>query len=381
MRKISYVMLSVLLAMVMVTFSYANTSVEAIGYGTTELQAKNDALRNAVEQAAGVKIFSETVVKDFVALQDVLITESFGFVTAYEVVSSKPKAQEQGFEVKVRATVSKNVNQEWARIRVILEQKGNPSIMFCLKESLDGQELVVPMGEFHLVQKFKNLGFKVIDRQLAQETKELQKQVAGLDQNYDGIIALAAKQGADLVVFGMLEGNFAKYVDWYDGIQGNVYSYNFRTKIVRTDTAQVIGSLSQTFQTNPKDYTTVQYSRLTAGKAGLTEIVGDRYLRPMLADMLKTWIRELQDGSELVLIVSNVKFKLRDAVLESLRSVPDLITSVSIDYYRNQRLELRIKSKLNVDDLAQRMESIKTLPLQVVELKKNWLEVRYNAAD
>lgn len=357
-------------------FVYADITVEATGYGRTEQQARHDALRNAVEQAAGVKIFSESVVRDFVALSDVLVAESFGMVTGYEVVAKEEKSKDQIWEVRVKANVSKDVNAQWAKIRVVLEQKGSPSIMFCLKETLDGQELPYPTGEYQLVQKFKDLGFKIIDRQWAQETRNLQKQVYNLEQNYDALVSLASKRGADLVVIGLLEGNFTQFVDWYDGVQGILHTYNFRTKIVRTATSQVIGSLSQTLQVSPKDYNTLQYSRDAAGKAGFAEIIREQYVQPMLVDMLKTWIHEIQDGGEISLVVSNVRFMDRNKIIDTLRNLPELISTVHIDHYRNQRLELRVKSKINAEELADKIEKIKELPLEVVELKKNWLEVR-----
>jgi hypothetical protein len=358
-------------------FLAADITVETTGYGSSEEQARHDALRNAVEQAAGVKIFSTSLVRDFVALQDVLITESFGLVTSYEVLGKEEKSKDKIWEVKVRAAVSKDIDTQWAKIRVVLEQKGNPSIMFCLKETLDGQELPYPTAEYQLVQKLKELGFKVIDRQWAEDTRLLQKQIYNVEQNYDGVVSLASKHGADLIVIGLLEGNFTQFVDWYEGVQGILHTYNFRTKVIRTATAQMVGSITKTFQPAAKDYTTLQYSREAAGKAGFAEIMREQYLQPMLVDMVKTWINEIQDGAELSLIVSNVKFLERNKVLDTLRNQADIISAVYIDHYRNQRLELRVKAKVSAEDLADKMEKIKDLPLEVVELKKNWLEVRY----
>lgn len=349
-------------------------TVEAIGFGMTEGQAKNDALRNAVEQGAGVKIFSQTEVQNFVALKDVLVSETIGLVTSYQVLSSVNKGKNQGWEVKVKAEVSKEVSSQWAKMKIILQQKGNPSVMFCIKESLDAQELPQPTGEYQLMNKFKNLGFKIVDRQYVQEAKELQKQLYTLDQNPEGIIAIASKQGADLLVVGFLEGAFVQYMQMYGDIQQIIHNYIFRTKIIRTDTGEVIGSITEKYNTNRSS---MLFSRETAGRAGFADIIGEKYIQPMMVDMLKVWIKDVQEGAEMELIISNVEFRMRKKILETLENLPDLITWVRVNHYRNKRLELRIKSKLNSEELAEKMEQIPGLRLEVAELQKNRLELNY----
>ena len=347
-------------------------SVVVTGQGMGFEQAKNEALRTAVEQVVGTKIFSESAVKDFVAVKDVVITESFGLVTSYKVLERKKG--KDFWEVKIRADVTKDVRSKWDKIKVILEQKGNPKIMFCIKESLDGQILNHPTGEYQLVQKFNELGFEVIDRQMSADTKELQKKIYSMDQNHQGIVAVSSKHGADLVVIGMLEGNFTKYQDWYGDVQQIIHTYHFRTKVIRTDTAQIIGSLTKDYR---RMYDSVQYSRQSAGKAGFAAVIKSQYIQPMITNMVSSWIRDAMQGTSMTLVISNVKFKYRKKILEKLQSMPDLITKVQVEHYRNRRLTLRIKSKMNTESLAEKMEEIQGLPLEVVELKKNILEVKY----
>ena len=231
------------------SLSILNADIEVIstGFGETFYQAKNDALRNAVEQGAGVKIFSQTEVKDFVALKDVLVSESFGLVTGYDLLSRRNTGQ--GWEVKIKARVTKQVGKKWAKIKIILQQKGNPSIMFCIKENYNGSPLSHPIGEYQLVNKFKNLGFKVIDRQWHQETKNLQQKLYSLDQNAQGLTAIASKRGADLLVFGFFEGKFTKMMNFYGNMKQIMHNYIFRTKIVRTDTAQIVSAITKNYTT------------------------------------------------------------------------------------------------------------------------------------
>ena len=51
-------------------------SVSVTGTGLTATEAENDALRNAVEQAVGVWVDSETLVRNHVLLRDEIYTKS-----------------------------------------------------------------------------------------------------------------------------------------------------------------------------------------------------------------------------------------------------------------------------------------------------------------
>ena len=346
--------------------------VEATGYGRNFQSAKEDALRNAVEKGIGIRIFSETMIQNFKAIKDVIHTESFGIVRNYEILYKQNKG-DQGWQVKIKALVAKDIRSKWDKIRVIIEQKGNPKIMFCIKEIINNRPLTHPIGEYQLVQKFNELGFIVIDRKSFEDTRELQKQIYNLEQNYDGIISISSERGADLLVMGILEGNFSQYQEGYGGVWNIVYTYHLRTKIIRTDTAQIIGSTSKTFQ---KIYDSLQYNVKSAGKAGLNSIIRRQYIKPMIVDMIKTWIRE--KGTLIKVIISNVKYNLRKKILEKLRAHSS-VRSVRIEHYRNKRLKLSIKSNLNTEQLASKLENVENLPLEVIELKKNTLELRYKA--
>lgn len=362
---------------VLVGIVYAD-NIESIGYGPTENQAKNDALRTAIETVAGTKIFSESVFKNFPALQDTLLAASFGLVTSYEVLAREEKGQDKGWEVKVKATLADDVRGQWDKLHLVLAQKGSPSIMFCIKETLDGKESLYPASETQLTQKFKELGFRVIDRQWYEKTAKMQKHIANLEQNYDAVVALASQQGADMVVVGMLEGNFNQYLEWYGGLQKVLHSYNFRAKVIRTDTAQVVASAATQYVTQ---YDSLVHSRSSAGKAGLLEIAKNQYIESMLADIVKTWITEEFQGREVIIVVSNVKFRAHRRILESLQNLQSLITVLGVANYRNERLELMAKSKMPLGDLAAKIEKIEGLPLEVVQLETNKMEVRYAGAE
>lgn len=79
-------------------------TVVASGEGLSRDQAVQSALRNAVAQAAGVAVQSETKMENFVTISDAVATRAQGYVTKYDVVSEKKLVDATA--ITVRATVS-----------------------------------------------------------------------------------------------------------------------------------------------------------------------------------------------------------------------------------------------------------------------------------
>jgi hypothetical protein len=84
---------------------FAQTSeVDARGFGVKREDALQDALRNAVSQAVGVVISSNTKVENFEVLQDAISTKTEGYIASYKVLREGPA---QGrYEINVKAIVS-----------------------------------------------------------------------------------------------------------------------------------------------------------------------------------------------------------------------------------------------------------------------------------
>jgi hypothetical protein len=79
-------------------------TVEAKGIGVLREDALQDALRNAVGQAAGVSMASQTVVENFMVLKDAIATNTKGYISEYDVVDETRTGS--GYEVTVKAAVS-----------------------------------------------------------------------------------------------------------------------------------------------------------------------------------------------------------------------------------------------------------------------------------
>ncbi len=67
-------------------YSQRSSEVEAKGLGITRQDALSDAMRNAIGQAVGVALTSQTRVEDFIVIQDAINTRAEGYIESYNVI-------------------------------------------------------------------------------------------------------------------------------------------------------------------------------------------------------------------------------------------------------------------------------------------------------
>lgn len=96
------------------------TEVEAKGYGIERNDALQDALRNAIGQAAGVSISSETNVENFIVVKDAVATRTQGYINSYNIINEAKLSQ--GYEITVNAKVALSVLK--ADMKLLAKQIG-----------------------------------------------------------------------------------------------------------------------------------------------------------------------------------------------------------------------------------------------------------------
>jgi hypothetical protein len=86
------------------SFAQNTMDVEAKGVGVKRDDALQDALRNAIGQAAGVAMTSSTQVENFVVIKDAIASKTSGYIVSYNVTKEVPFPDR--YELTVSAKVS-----------------------------------------------------------------------------------------------------------------------------------------------------------------------------------------------------------------------------------------------------------------------------------
>lgn len=94
--------------------AWAANSTVMTGQGTTKDEAIQDAIRNAVESATGVFVYSASEVKDFKLVRDQIVTASRGYVKDYKLLS---ESKGEGI-----VFVTLNVSVDTAAIKSVIKR-------------------------------------------------------------------------------------------------------------------------------------------------------------------------------------------------------------------------------------------------------------------
>ena len=98
--------ITVLILLFVSSFLVAQNFVEAKGVGLNRNDALQDALRNAISQAVGVNLRSETKVENFMIVSDAIASNTSGYIKKYNILKEVPFPDR--FEVTVQADVTIN---------------------------------------------------------------------------------------------------------------------------------------------------------------------------------------------------------------------------------------------------------------------------------
>uniref|UniRef100_UPI00404AA8DC hypothetical protein n=1 Tax=Flavobacterium sp. TaxID=239 RepID=UPI00404AA8DC len=97
----------VLLVLLLVSYlTIAQNLVEAKGVALNRNDALQDALRNAISQAVGVNLRSETRVENFMVVSDAIASNTSGYIKKYNILKEVPFPDR--FEVTIQAEVTIN---------------------------------------------------------------------------------------------------------------------------------------------------------------------------------------------------------------------------------------------------------------------------------
>ncbi|CAN2040805.1 Flagellar assembly protein T N-terminal domain-containing protein [Candidatus Magnetomoraceae bacterium gMMP-15] len=211
--------------------------VIVVGQDLTRQAAINQAIRSAVEQAAGSYVHSETRITNSRLDFDKIISESAGYIRHYDILAEGKDPIDNSFKVRLRVEVnehklhsflndflqdtrSQKAFQETSfdqrRIIVLYKRRTTHD----LHHSSKGVQTLIDLVQ----DRLKGYGFRVF---LRDELIRIKKRVSDLMLDEETAITLARQEDADAVVLINIDAGSRKTSDGYNivssGIALNAY--------------------------------------------------------------------------------------------------------------------------------------------------------------
>jgi len=289
-----------------------NTTAEGVGViidentATARDQAIQDALRLAVEQAAGTMVSSETLVQNYEVLRDQIYSQSQGYIRHYEVTDESREGNL--YRVTVQAAVAQgNLKSDLGALGLLMARKNMPRVMIMVAEQNVGMHYYsywwgvkastadLSITENVLMERLTRKGFHIVDHAVTSNTLAIKDPYKIESLSNDAVRTIGNLYDAEVVIYGKALSKLAGSVM---GSSMKSAQADVSLRVVNTDTGQVIASANH-------HAAAVHPNEVTAGTEALklaTEAITDQ----LLDQVVSRWSQDVSSGSLIRLVVSDI---------------------------------------------------------------------------
>lgn len=357
----------------MLAYGEDSTVVKAEGVGDItagrESRARDtaieDALHKAVEQAIGIFIQSETVVKNSMLINDEIIARSKGYIQKYVIVGESNDGSI--YRITVEATVSSDkLQDDLAAIGLLMARKHKPRVMVVIPEHHLTKRIPDPPGETEIVKKLLEKGFKMVDRSQVAKIRYNDQVSAAIKGDSALAVKIGQQYGAEVVIIGEAFSESAGA-----GIGGMVSCRaRVEARAVKTDTGEIVAA-------DGKYATGLDITEAIAGKKALQQAGGE--LADYLAEqILAKWSSDVTNTNSVELIVSGVNYaqfaQLKSALTSSVRGVRGIHQRTFTGNRAVMEVDLKGDVQAFADDLAQK--DFKGFAVEVSDFSASRVELK-----
>lgn len=336
-------------------------------------EAKNAALRAAVEQASGVRIDADTVAVNNQLVRDQVFANTSGYVKSFEVIS-KPKSDKGVVTVTVKANViTDNLDRDIEAARDVVKRMGRPSIVIVI------QEQSVPPGQNGpvntevtatvLTDAFKADGWDIKDAQAMNKSLKLD-----MKEVHDLLKANYVLYGHTTVRHLVFDDNVANQLT-KSATNFFPVSAQYDLSLAATDSERQLVKVAGQLQWKPAMGSAVISYETTANnviRSKKDEIVGS-----VRRAVLEHFRSEQMNGKQISLSVSGLEnFGAVKDFKKSIEAIKGMKEATQ-DTFSNGKATFKLMYSGTVDDLANEVEAatFKKKKLNVVSATGNTLEV------
>ncbi len=293
-------------------------------------KAKDDALRNCVQQVATTVVTAATEADQAQLLSDKIYSHSVGYVRRFQILDDKQDGNT--WVTKLRCDVSEGkLDEDLLAFGIAYRRAGMPRVLVLVAEQAinasqasgwwqgGGNAADLRVVENAFMDRMVKSGFTFVDAEVLQGKVKLE--AIGADPNVAQAREIGVKSGAELVIIGRA---IAKPLGEIPIDNGTFYSSvaNVSARAVRTDTGEVVAAA---------EFTSVAgkgFEQATAGRNALSE-AGRQLAREMFTRVGKVWTREQSGVKRLSMTVKGVDdygrlAAFKNVLVNSVRGVKDV---------------------------------------------------------
>lgn len=315
-------------------------------------QAKQDALRRAVEQACGVFISGQTQTKDYAAVYDKAMAQAQGYISEFKITASRV---ENGISYcTVNALVSlKSFEEEWARLLHTLESEDNPRCIVVIIEDSNVDDANPPspggVAQSIIENSFMKKGIQLMDNTGSSDTRNRDIQVATQSNDIKKLAAMYGSFKSDVIITGKAEARAAGTSE-LSGRTIYKWSATISIRAYHTDSAQLLMSNSYT--------ATATSVNPNAGGNDALKKCADEYSGAILREMAEAWRKRQQVRRTVQVTLENCTRADYKAFEEAIRAM-DGVQGIRMRELVKEVCQTEIEWSYDNERLISRIEELK----------------------
>lgn len=293
-------------------------------------QAKDDAMRNCVQQVASTVVTAATETDQAQLLSDKVYAHSMGYIRKFQILDDKQDGNT--WVTKLRCEVSEaKLDEDMMAFGIAYRRAGMPRIFVLISEQAinatqatgwwqgGGNTADLRVMENAFMDRMEKSGFTFVDPEVLHGKVRLE--AIGADPNIQAAREIGVKSGAEMVIVGRA---IAKPLGEMQIDNGTFYSAvaNVSARAVRSDTGEIVATAEFTGTAGRG------FEQTTAGRQAFSE-AGRQLARDLFAKIGKVWTREQSGVRRLMLTVKGVDdyarlAQFKNLLVQSVRGVKDV---------------------------------------------------------
>lgn len=347
---------------------------------TSEEEAKQDALREAVRRVCGSFINAQSQTEDFELVRDKILEQPVGFARIVKVLKG-PDKHDDITQIQLEAEVFPILfERRWAEFAHIKQREGNPRCVVIVAEDSDTDDAVPPqvggVVQSELENFFLSKDVQLMDKGVTDQVRVRDLTLAAMNGDVNKAAAAGAAFKADVVVLGQAEAKKGDSVV-VGGQTLKRWNVTLTIRAIQTDSAAVL--VSKTYIPD-RAMTTTSGS----GKDGLLRVARDN-APEVLSDIAEAWRKRATVGKLIQVTLdpcTRPQFKAIQAEMIKLKGITGAEDGFKLREIVNNIATVEVSWKYDLNQLADRFEELKVrvgddkLSFEVTEQSANRVVIR-----
>lgn len=337
-------------------------------------EAIEAAQRDAVEQASGVFIQSESTMKNFELVKDEVLARSKGFIKNYKVVQQRRDRELYRVSIEAQVVRAAFIKDMGDALENLYRRIGKPRVLVAIKERMldaegvamaEGDGMLKGVAEKEIRKILIKQGFTMVDARAAAGANLLEVALKGNEILRDQVVRAARTTPAEIVILGnaavQAKGAFSQF---------QVAQTDLSLDVIRVDNGQVMASEV----TNARG---LNIQKSTAAVLSIQKAAQD--ITPAVMEQVSyQWIKDKNEGARIELVISNISFgaliKLRKALSADMGGVKKVLQRS----YKNKVALIELTARKTPQELAEGLfqPEFESFGLEVESVSSNRLVVK-----